>query len=88
MLNRRCLRSVGGNLTSQTGEWALERHAHATRVRYRADIAPGFPLPPLIVPAIVGCDVRIMIESVARESVRRADAKDRVQPATGLPTLK
>ena len=81
-------RSVGGNLTSQTGEWALERHDHATRVRYRADIAPGFPLPPLIGPAIVGRDVRIMIESVAREMLRRADAKDRVRPAAGLPTLK
>ncbi len=68
--------SVGGNLANQRGEWALERHDHATRVTYRADITPGFVLPPLIGPAIVGRDVRIMVESVAREMLRRA-------PATG-----
>lgn len=67
-------RSVGGNLTSQTGEWALERHDHATWVRYRANIAPGFPLPPIIGPAIVGREVRVMVESVAREMLRRAAA--------------
>ena len=67
-------RSVGGNLTSQTGEWALERHDHATWVRYSANIAPGFPLPPIIGPAIVGREVRIMVESVASEMLRRAAA--------------
>ena len=70
-------RSVGGNITSQTGEWALERHDHATRVTYRANITPGFPLPPLIGPAIIGRDVRIMVESVAREMVRRAQTTER-----------
>ena len=70
-------RSVGGNITSQTGEWALERHDHATRVTYRANITPGFPLPPLIGPAIIGRDVRVMVESVAREMVRRAQTTAR-----------
>ncbi|MDP1693068.1 MAG: SRPBCC family protein [Burkholderiaceae bacterium] len=78
-LNTIRFRAVGGNLESQSGEWALSRHDHATRVRYRADIAPGFPLPPLIGPAIVGRDVRIMIESVAREMLRRAEAPAAVQ---------
>lgn len=64
--------SISGNLKNQRGEWALARHDHATRVSYRANITPGFSLPPLIGPAIVDRDVRIMIESVAREMLRRA----------------
>ena len=80
-------RSVGGNLTSQTGEWALDRHDHATRVSYRATIAPGFPLPPFIGPEIVGRDVRIMLESVGREMLRRAEGTDGVRPAAVLPAV-
>ena len=87
-LNTIRFRAVGGTLTNQTGEWALERHDHATLVSYRAHVDPGFPLPPLIGPAIVGRDVRIMVESVAREMVRRADAIDRVRPAAALPVLQ
>jgi len=65
--------SVGGNLTNKRAEWDLRRHDHATRVNYRANITPGFLLPPIIGPALVGRDVRIMLESVAREMLRRAD---------------
>ena len=80
--------SVGGNLTNQRGEWALERHDHATRVSYRANITPGFPLPPLIGPAIVSRDVRIMVESVGREMLRRSDAMGRVRPSPALPAVQ
>lgn len=64
--------SVGGNLRNKQGEWAVARHDHATRVTYRASITPGFSLPPLIGPAIVGRDVKMMVESVAGEMLRRA----------------
>ena len=80
--------SVGGNLANMSGEWALERHDHATRITYRANITPGFTLPPLIGPAIIGRDVRIMVESVGREMLRRADAMDRMPPAAPLPAVK
>ena len=83
-LNTIRFQSVGGNLKNQSGEWALERHDHATRVSYRANITPGFALPPLIGPAIVSRDVRIMVESVAREMLRRADAMGRVRPDAAL----
>ena len=76
-LNTIRFQSVSGNLANQRGEWALERHDHATRVTYRANITPGFPLPPLIGPAIVGRDVQVMVESVAREMLRRAQATER-----------
>lgn len=66
--------SVGGTLKNQTGQWALDRHDHGTRVSYRANITPGFPLPPFIGPAIVGRDVRVMVDSVGREMLRRAVA--------------
>ncbi|MDP1535957.1 MAG: SRPBCC family protein [Burkholderiales bacterium] len=87
-LNTIRFQSVGGNLANKRGEWALERHDHATRIAYRANVAPGFPLPPLIGPAIVGRDVRIMVESVAREMLRRAYAMDRVRPAAALPAVQ
>ena len=83
-LNTIRFQSVGGNLKNQSGEWALDRHDHATRVSYRANITPGFALPPLIGPAIVSRDVRIMVESVAREMLRRADAMGRVRPDAAL----
>lgn len=48
---------------------------HATRVSYRANITPGFPLP-----AIVGWDVRAMVDSVGREMLLRAIAIDQGGP--------
>jgi len=80
--------SVGGNLTNQRGEWALARHDHATRVSYRANIIPGFTLPPLIGPAIIGRDMSLMVESVAREMLRRADAIGRVRPDAAFPAVQ
>jgi carbon monoxide dehydrogenase subunit G len=81
-LNTIRFQSVGGNLKNQGGEWALERHDHVTRVSYRADITPGFPLPPLLGPAIVGRDVRIMVESVANEMLQRAGSTGPATPVT------
>ena len=80
--------SVSGNLTNKRAEWDLQRHDHATRVNYRAHITPGFSLPPLIGPAIVGRDVKIMLESVAREMLRRADALSRVKSGAALPAVQ
>lgn len=77
--------SVSGNLTNKRAEWDLRRHDHATRVNYRANITPGFSLPPLIGPAIVGRDVRIMLESVAREMLRRADPTGPATSAAAAP---
>ena len=81
-LNTIRFQSVGGNLTNKWAEWGLQRHDHATRVNYRANITPGFSLPPLIGPAIVGRDVRIMLESVAREMLRHADSTSRATPSS------
>lgn len=77
--------SVGGNLTNKRAEWDLRRHDHATRVNYRANITPGFLLPPIIGPAIVGRDVRMMLESVAREMLRRADPTGPATSAVAAP---
>jgi carbon monoxide dehydrogenase subunit G len=77
--------SVSGNLRNKRGEWALAQHDHATRVSYRASITPAFLLPPLIGPAIVGRDVRIMVEGVAREMLRRADSTGPATSAVAAP---
>lgn len=77
--------SVGGNLTNKQAEWDLQRHDHATRVNYRANITPGFSPPPLIGSAIVGRDVRIMLESVAREMLQRAESTGTATSAVAAP---
>ena len=87
-LNTIRFQSVSGTLKNQSGEWALERHDHATRVSYRTNITPGFALPPLIGPEVVGRDVRIMFESVAREMLRRADAMGGVRPGAALRAVQ
>ena len=87
-LNTIRFQSVSGTLKNQSGEWALERHDHATRVSYRTNITPGFALPPLIGPAVVGRDVRIMFESVAREMLRRADAMGGARPGAALRAVQ
>ena len=58
--------SIGGNLRNKRGEWVLAGHDHATRVDYRAEITPEFSLPPLLGPALMGQNVRGMVEAVAR----------------------
>lgn len=80
--------SVGGNLKNQKGEWALATHDHGTRVSYRADISPGFSLPPLIGPAVVGRDVRLMLEAVEREMLRRAGAPIPTQPGAARSAVQ
>ncbi len=77
--------SVGGNLTNKRAEWDLRRHDHATHVNYRANITPGFSPPPLIGSAIVGREVRIMFESVAREMLRRAESTGTATSAVAAP---
>lgn len=59
--------SVSGNLKSMRGEWSLEGHDHATAISYRAEVVPGFALPPLIGPALMSQNIRDMVEGVARE---------------------
>lgn len=62
---------VSGNLKSMRGEWSIEGHDHAVVLAYRADITPGFPLPPLIGPAVLSQNIRSMVEGVGKEIGRR-----------------
>lgn len=64
--------SVSGNLKSMRGEWSIEGHDHATALSYRAEVVPGFALPPLIGPALMSQNIRDMVQGVAREIERRA----------------
>ena len=71
---------VKGNLKRMAGSWKLEPHDHSTRISYRAEVEPEFALPPLIGPAVMAQNIRVMIEGVVREIERRGEAS-RVQPA-------
>jgi carbon monoxide dehydrogenase subunit G len=80
--------SVGGNLRNKRGEWALAEHDHATRVSYRAEITTGFALPPLIGPAIIGQNVRTMVDGVAREIERRAQSSGAASRREAAPSVR
>lgn len=62
---------VSGNLKSMRGEWSVEGHDHATVLAYKAEVVPGFALPPLVGPAVMSQNIKGMVEGVAREIGRR-----------------
>ncbi len=64
--------AVGGSFKNKQGEWRIEGQNDATLLIYRASIVPGFWVPPLIGPAVMGQDVRSKLMGLAREMQRRA----------------
>lgn len=65
---------VGGSFKNQHGEWRIERLGDATRLIYQANIVPGFRVPPLIGPAVMGQDVSSKLTGLAQEMQKRATA--------------
>ena len=63
---------VGGSFKNKHGEWRIEPQGDATRLIYQANIVPGFWVPPLIGPAVMGQDVSSKLVGVAQEMQRRA----------------
>ena len=64
--------AVGGSFKNKRGEWRIKGQDDATLLVYQASIAPGFWVPPLIGPAVMGQDVRSELMGLAREMQRRA----------------
>lgn len=64
-------RSAGGNFRELAGEWRLTPEPGGTRVVYQARMIPEFWVPPLIGPAIVRRNVRLQLDGVAKEMLRR-----------------
>ena len=63
---------VGGSFKNKHGEWRIEPQGDATLLIYQANIVPGFWVPPLIGPTVMGQDVRSKLLALAQEMRRRA----------------
>ena len=63
---------VGGSFRNKHGEWRIERQDDSTLLIYQANFVPGFWVPPLIGPAVMGQDVRSKLLALAQEMQRRA----------------
>ena len=78
--------AVGGSFKNKHGEWRIERQGDATLLIYRANIVPGFWVPPLIGAAVIGQDVRNKLTGVAQEMQRRAASE--ISGASGQATRR
>lgn len=66
---------VSGDMQRYAAHWTLEpfeRHGEeGTRIAFHGELAPDFPLPPLLGDAIVQVNVKKMVEAVVTEIERR-----------------
>jgi len=65
-------RRVAGNLQRMEGGWRIAGDAARCRIDYRADIQPGFWVPPLVGPLIMRSQVARQLEGLESEIARRA----------------
>jgi len=65
-------RRVAGNLQRMEGGWRLAGDMTRCRIEYRADIEPGFWVPPLVGPLIMRSQVARQLEGLESEIARRA----------------
>lgn len=65
---------IQGNLLFLEGEWRISGQDGALRLSYRAEVIPGFPLPPTLSDEVVKGDTRAKVEAMAREITRRERA--------------
>ena len=65
---------IQGNLLFFEGAWRISGKDGALRLGYRAEVIPGFPLPPNLSIDAVKADTRAKVEAMAREIARRGRA--------------
>jgi ribosome-associated toxin RatA of RatAB toxin-antitoxin module len=65
-------RRVAGNFRRMDGGWRVSGDMARCRIDYRADIEPGFWVPPLVGPLIMRSQVARQIEGLESEIARRA----------------
>ena len=63
---------IQGNLLFLEGEWRISGKDGALRLSYRAEVIPGFSLPPNLSVEVVQGDTRAKVEAMAHEITRRA----------------
>ena len=65
-------RRVAGNLQRMDGTWRIAGDVARCTIDYRADIQPGFWVPPLVGPLIMRSQVDKQLEGLESEIARRA----------------
>lgn len=65
-------RRVAGNFQRMDGEWRVAGDLARCRIDYRANIEPGFWVPPLVGPLIMRSQVERQLEGLESEIARRA----------------
>lgn len=65
-------RRVAGNLQRMEGTWRIAGDGARCRINYRADIQPGFWVPPLLGPLLMRSQVDRQLEGLESEIARRA----------------
>ena len=63
--------NVGGTVKQMDSVMQLQSEGSGTRLRYRAEVAPGVWFPPLVGPALVRHEVAEQFSAIVREMVRR-----------------
>jgi ribosome-associated toxin RatA of RatAB toxin-antitoxin module len=77
-------RSVAGTFQSMVGGWRVTGDSTRCRIDYRAEVEPGFWIPPLMGPLIMRGQVARQLEGLEAEIVRRARAAGSSGPATPM----
>lgn len=65
------LQRIAGNVRSLVGEWQIQGKG-PVRLIYRANVEPGFPIPPELSLDIFRLEARTRLEAMAQEMLRRA----------------
>lgn len=65
------LQRVAGNVRSLAGEWQIQGKG-PVRLIYRANVEPGFPVPPELSLDIFRYEARTRLEAMAQEMLRRS----------------
>ena len=69
------LRRVAGNVRGLVGEWQVQGKG-PVRLIYRANVEPGFPVPPELSLDLFRAEARTRLEAMAKEMVRQAAAPE------------
>jgi len=64
-------RAVGGNMKRMRGDWRIARAGQDIVLGYRAELEPGFWVPPLLGTALMRRDVARQVAGVVNEMLRR-----------------
>lgn len=68
------LQRIAGNVRGLVGEWQIQGKG-PVRLIYRANVEPGFPIPPELSLDIFRNEARTRLEAMAAEMLRRAGSK-------------